>query len=172
MCFTYVVYVCSDILLFECYLGSMERWGREASKTELKDMFQLFNDKRNVSKHFSYTCVERRYYTFWFKEHFYPFLNNSARLHFEKKYCIHGRRLKDDTLDGEGELLWNIFGWLTQRGQRPPAYQKGNLFEIRSINIGIKLDFCLILFDLILYVPSTIFQLNRDGSSWVEPVLS
>ena len=26
--------------------------------------------------------------------------------------------------------------------------------------------------DLILYVPSTIFQLNRDGSSWVEPVLS
>ena len=29
---------------------------------------------------------------------------------------------------------------------------------------------CLI--DLIIYVPSTIFQLNRDGSSWVEPVLS
>ena len=28
------------------------------------------------------------------------------------------------------------------------------------------------LFDLILYVPSTIFELNRDGSSWVEPVLS
>ena len=28
------------------------------------------------------------------------------------------------------------------------------------------------LFDLILYVPSTIFQLNRDWSSWVEPVLS
>ena len=28
------------------------------------------------------------------------------------------------------------------------------------------------LFDLILYVPSTIFQLNRDGTSWVEPVQS
>ena len=28
------------------------------------------------------------------------------------------------------------------------------------------------LFDLILYFPSTIYQLNRDGSSWVEPVLS
>ena len=28
------------------------------------------------------------------------------------------------------------------------------------------------LFDLIFYVPSTIFQLNRDGSSWVELVLS
>ena len=30
--------------------------------------------------------------------------------------------------------------------------------------------FCL--FDLILLVPSKIFQLNRDGSSGVEPVLS
>ena len=28
------------------------------------------------------------------------------------------------------------------------------------------------LFDLILYVPSTVFQLYRDRSSWVEPVLS
>ena len=28
------------------------------------------------------------------------------------------------------------------------------------------------LFDLILYVQSTIFQLNRDESPWVEPVLS
>ena len=28
------------------------------------------------------------------------------------------------------------------------------------------------LFDLILYAPSTISQLNRDGSSCVEPVLS
>ena len=28
------------------------------------------------------------------------------------------------------------------------------------------------IFDLILYAPSTIFSLNRDGSSWVEPVLS
>ena len=30
----------------------------------------------------------------------------------------------------------------------------------------------VIMFDLILYVPSTIFQLNRDWSSWVEPILS
>ena len=35
-------------------------------------------------------------------------------------------------------------------------------------NFMIKIN----LFDLILYVPSTIFQLNRDGSSWVGPVLS
>ena len=32
--------------------------------------------------------------------------------------------------------------------------------------------FCLCLLDFILYVPSTIFQLNRDGFSAVEPVLS
>ena len=29
-----------------------------------------------------------------------------------------------------------------------------------------------LLSPLILYVPSTIFQLYRNGSSWVEPVLS
>ena len=28
----------------------------------------------------------------------------------------------------------------------------------------------MVLFYLILYVPSTIFQLCRDGSAWVEPV--
>ena len=31
---------------------------------------------------------------------------------------------------------------------------------------------CLCLFVLILYVPSTIFQLNRNGFSWVDLVLS
>ena len=30
----------------------------------------------------------------------------------------------------------------------------------------------LFLFDLILYVVSTIFQFNTDGSSWVEPAIS
>ena len=44
-----VVYVCSDISLSECYLGSMERLGREASKAGLKDMFRLSNDKPYVS---------------------------------------------------------------------------------------------------------------------------
>ena len=33
-------------------------------------------------------------------------------------------------------------------------------------------SFCLFLFDLILYVQQTIFQLQRDGTSWVGPVLS
>ena len=41
------------------------------------------------------------------------------------------------------------------------------------ISICLLVSVCLFcLFDLILYVPSTIFQLNRDGSSWVEPELS
>ena len=41
------------------------------------------------------------------------------------------------------------------------------------VNLSILL-FIIVYFllDLILYVSSTIFQLNRDGSSWVEPVLS
>ena len=42
-------------------------------------------------------------------------------------------------------------------------------FKINLFKIFLS-GFCL--FDLILYVPSTIFQLNRDRSSWVEPVLS
>ena len=39
--------------------------------------------------------------------------------------------------------------------------------EVSPIIIG-----SLFLFELILYVPSAIFQLNRDGSSCVESVLS
>ena len=43
----YICYVnvCSDISLSECYLGTMERWRREAYKTEMKNMFQLSNEK-------------------------------------------------------------------------------------------------------------------------------
>ena len=40
------------------------------------------------------------------------------------------------------------------------------VWGIISLNFDNVLKFCL--FDLILNVPSTIFQLNRDGSSWVE----
>ena len=40
------------------------------------------------------------------------------------------------------------------------------------LKILIMFPIFFISFDLIIYVPSTIFQLNRDGSSWVEPVLS
>ena len=41
---------------------------------------------------------------------------------------------------------------------------------LSSADFFFKID--IFFFDLILYVPSTIFQLNRDWSSWVEPVLS
>ena len=47
------------------------------------------------------------------------------------------------------------------------------MYTIDIFKVLMFYDECLIvLFDLILYVPSTIFQLNRDGSSWVKPVLS
>ena len=41
---------------------------------------------------------------------------------------------------------------------------------VNSLTV-LDLVVCL-LFDLILYIPSTIFKLNRDRSSWVESVLS
>ena len=47
-------------------------------------------------------------------------------------------------------------------------FNKFNNTRAQMLDLFIK----WFLFDLILYVPSTIFQLNRDGSSWVEPVLS
>ena len=56
---------------------------------------------------------------------------------------------------------WVFLGW-TSTKQR-----------IKCIAQGHKIvPPVLFLFGLILYVPSTIFQLNRDGSSWVEPLLS
>ena len=51
--------------------------------------------------------------------------------------------------------------------QYPSSFYKDHKHDQR---IWVEDNF--VLFDLILYVPSTIFQLNRDGSSWVEPVLS
>ena len=44
-------------------------------------------------------------------------------------------------------------------------------FKINFFLHKITECFCF-LFDLMLYIPSTIFQLNSDRSSWVEPVLS
>ena len=44
------------------------------------------------------------------------------------------------------------------------------IYWTRWHNGGKRILFCL--FDLILYIPSTIFQLNWDRSSLVEPVLS
>ena len=60
--------------------------------------------------------------------------------------------------------------------ERASVEEQEKMWE-RTENVGTDLDLSLIVFlvcffDLILNVPSTIFQLNRDGSSWVEPVLS
>ena len=51
---------------------------------------------------------------------------------------------------------------------------RGDLFGSQGSSTVLthKQHLVIILFDLILYVPSTIFQLYRDMSSWVEPVLS
>ena len=47
-------------------------------------------------------------------------------------------------------------------------------FKLFCCFSGLKCTNFLIvcLFELILYVPSTIFQVNMDGSSWVETVLN
>ena len=50
--------------------------------------------------------------------------------------------------------------------------RKQKAFQTDDMEIRYDCALFVCLLDLILYVPSTIFQLNRDGSSWVEPVLS
>ena len=54
-----------------------------------------------------------------------------------------------------------------------PLYTNRNsnpIIQRKDISIVKFVFVCLI--DLILYAPSTVSQLYRDGSSWVEPVLS
>ena len=53
--------------------------------------------------------------------------------------------------------------YLTRVTQNEPSWSGSTLFSKGAF---------FYLFDLILYVPSTIFQLNGDGSSWVELILS
>ena len=58
----------------------------------------------------------------------------------------------------------------------PAHYLLNQWYHINQTCIDILLgegaSVMVCLFDLILYFPSTILQLNRDGSSWIEPVLS
>ena len=56
------------------------------------------------------------------------------------------------------------------RGERKEVEIDESKFGKRKYHTGKRVDG--FLFDLILYVPLTIFQLYRDESSWVEPVLS
>ena len=55
--------------------------------------------------------------------------------------------------------------WIRPHGHLKKALHIHNMDRIFAEDV-------FVLFDLILYVPSRIFQLNRDGSSWVQPVLS
>ena len=63
----------------------------------------------------------------------------------------------------------SIIKILNKQARCPNLVDCPNLPYISRINfdsvITHKAEFLIILFDLILYVPSTIFQLNRDGSS-------
>ena len=75
-------------------------------------------------------------------------------------------------------MFYDLYDRLNQSGMNYPLDQSGFSQPKLHSPSGDKItkndhkmdSFCL--FDLILYVPSTIFQLNRDRSSWVEPVLS
>ena len=58
-------------------------------------------------------------------------------------------------------------GYETALGRMPKSIGPLTFVFTGSGNVS---KVCLL--DLILFVPSTIFQLNRDRSSWVEPVLS
>ena len=52
-------------------------------------------------------------------------------------------------------------------------FQSVGVFSLdRNSVSSLRIQALVCLFDLMFYVPSTIFQLNRDWSSWVEPVLS
>ena len=65
--------------------------------------------------------------------------------------------------------LYGNYAILRTYIQTVKSFNKQQRACFKINNYALKDD---VLFDLILYVPSTIFQLNRDGSSWVEPVLS
>ena len=62
-----------------------------------------------------------------------------------------------------------IYKMFLRIAHREDPDQTASLIWVCTVCLGL---FGRFLFDLILYVPSTIFHLNREGSSWIEPVLS
>ena len=159
--------LCMYVATFHCPNAILDQWrggGEKHLKLNWKTCFNF--PMTNVT----YLSI---FHTHAQKEDITLFDSKSTSIHsltiqhvytLKKKYCINGRngtRLKDDTLGAgvenasfhnfvNGKLLWNTFWWLTQQGRRPRAYQKGNLYEIRIINIGIKIDF---LFDFVWFAP-------------------
>ena len=60
----------------------------------------------------------------------------------------------------------DIKPFMNLKGWGMPVHTRGT-----SLSVLLNAPYHFVLFDLILYVQSTIFKLYRDGSSWVEPVL-
>ena len=63
------------------------------------------------------------------------------------------------------------FELITKHMKHFSSYRVNGVITIISLSKK-ELVTLLCLFDLFLYVPSTIFQLSSNGSSWVEPILS
>ena len=95
------------------------------------------------------------------------------------------KKSKKDILMNKGQSLWkpqdDIDHFKTEQDilmlsivSKFPLvpFEITSLYRVNIANNGKRAITLICLFDLILYVPSTIFQLNRDESSWVEPVLS
>ena len=93
--------------------------------------------------------------------------------------------LTPNMLYGQNSLSWcwrynEVLLYMVKGGYLNSFWDIEAFYEVKSVGYarartrGLLSIFynLLIWFDLILYVPSTIFQLNRDESSWVEPVLS
>ena len=68
-----------------------------------------------------------------------------------------------------GKSLWDVLSGVAKNGMG--CFVPGCFVRLPQNQI-IKHSMKVVLFCLILYVPSTIFQLNRDRFSWVRPVLS
>ena len=77
----------------------------------------------------------------------------------------------------DSDLLWymaslTVVGRTVSEVPYLMRWSVGRACPRPTLNSSIVVVCLFVFFDLILYVPSTIFQLNRDESSWVEPVLS
>ena len=81
--------------------------------------------------------------------------------------CINYSRFTDQfKYHASSDLKWMNYGLPVK------TYHIAKTTPLFDTYLFSTLSVCFCLFDLILYVPSTIFQLNRDGFSGVEPVLS
>ena len=81
----------------------------------------------------------------------------------QQKMLLAGKELKQNKF-----VSVPIYGFPSRKFN---SKSKFSHLSQQTMSVFSSADFAC-LFGLILYVPSTIFQLCRDGSSWVEPELS